>query len=65
MLRAHNSLWLHTEVSSMKYLSSLCAWVADLRIITRVLRDILGQHWILQVPNKQSTQMCIKFATLC
>ena len=47
-----------------KYLSSRWAWVADLRIITRVLRDIPGQHWILQVPNKQSTQMCIKVATL-
>ena len=33
-------------------------------MITRVLRDILGQHWILQVPDKQSTQMCIKVATL-
>ena len=26
--RAHNSLWLHTEVSSMNHLSSLLAWVA-------------------------------------
>ena len=52
---------------------SLWAWVANHRMIRRVLRDILGQHWILQVPWKplgtpgclnQSTQMCIKVATL-
>ncbi len=37
--RAHNSLWLHMEVSSMNNLSSLWAWVAVHRKITRVLRD--------------------------
>ena len=37
--RAHNSLWLHTEVSSMNHLSSLWAWVAVHRKITQVLRD--------------------------
>ena len=47
-----------------KYPSSLWAWVADHRIITWVLRDFekYRQHWVPQVP--QSTQMCIKVATL-
>ena len=52
--RAHNSLWLHTEVSSMNNL--------------RIPLSLGGgpyknrQHWVLQVP--QSTQMCTKVATL-
>ena len=52
--RAHNSLWLHTEVSSMNNLMiplSLGGGPYTYR-----------QHWVLQVP--QSTQMCIKVATL-
>ena len=52
--RAHNSLWLHTKVSSMNNL---------------MIPLSLGggpytykQHWVLQVP--QSTQMWILVATL-
>ena len=52
--RAHNSLWLHTEVSSMNNLMihlSLGGGLKENR-----------QSWNTQVP--QSTQMCIKIATL-
>ena len=52
--RAHNSLWLHTEVSSMNNLMiplSLGGGPKTNR-----------QSWNTQVP--QSTQMCIKVATL-
>ena len=52
--RAHNSLWLHTEVSSMNNLMiplSLGGGPYTNR-----------QHWVLQVP--QSTQMWVLVATL-
>ena len=52
--RAHNGMWLHTEVSSMNNLMiplSLGGGPYTNR-----------QHWVPQVP--QSTQMCIKVATL-
>ena len=52
--RAHNSLWLHTEVSSMNNLMiplSLGGGPYKIR-----------QHWVLQVP--QSTQMWVLVATL-
>ena len=52
--RAHNSLWLHTEVSSMNNLMiplSLGGGPYTYR-----------QHWVLQVP--QSTQMWVLVATL-
>ena len=52
--RAHNSLWLHTEVSSMNNLMiplSLGGGPYTHR-----------QHWVLQVP--QSTQMWVLVATL-
>ena len=52
--RAHNSMWLHTEVSSMNNLMiplSLGGGPKTNR-----------QSWNTQVP--QSTQMCIKVATL-
>ena len=52
--RAHNGMWLHTKVSSMNNLMiplSLGGGPYTYR-----------QHWVLQVP--QSTQMCIKVATL-
>ena len=52
--RAHNSLWLHTEVSSMNNLMiplSLGGGPYTNR-----------EHWVLQVP--QSTQMWVLVATL-
>ena len=52
--RAHNSMWLHTEVSSMNNLMiplNLGGGPKENR-----------QSWNTQVP--QSTQMCIKVATL-
>ena len=52
--RAHNSMWLHTEVSSMNNL------MIPLRLGGGPKTN--RQSWNTQVP--QSTQMCIKVATL-
>ena len=52
--RAHNSLWLHTEVSSMNNL------MIPLSLGGGPYKN--RQHWVLQVP--QSTQMWVLVATL-
>ena len=49
--RAHNSLWLHTAVSSMNHLSSLWAWVVVHRKITRVLQDFQKKQATLGTPG--------------
>src|SRR3954466_5194711 len=52
--RAHNGLWLHTEVSSMNNL------MIPLSLGGGPKRN--RQSWNTQVP--QSTQMCVQVATL-
>ena len=52
--RAHNSMWLHTEVSSMNNLMILLSLGGGPKTNR--------QSWNTQVP--QSTQMCINVATL-
>ena len=52
--RAHNSMWLHTEVSSMNKLMIPLSLGGSPKTNR--------QSWHTQVP--QSTQMCIKVATL-
>ena len=62
--RAHSSLRLHTEVSSMNNLMIPLSLGGGPKENHTVPRDFqkYRQHWIPQVP--QSTQMCIKVATL-
>ena len=62
--RAHNGMWLHTEFSSMNNLMIPLSLGGSPQEHHTVPRDFqkYRQHWVPQVP--QSTQMCIKVATL-
>ena len=62
--RAHNGLWLHTEVSSMKNLMIPLSLggVHKKTGNPGLSRCLDRQSWNNQVP--QSTQMCINVATL-
>ena len=55
-----NKFGLNTLPSKTVAIPYTCGLSANHRIITRVLWDILGQHWILQVPNSNPPRCVFK-----